>query len=78
MENVEFQNKKYRVREIKLPEFGVVKISTTNLDEVLMKKGSTYISNHAQNIDEQIFFFVSENEIELNEQILVKLILQSI
>lgn len=78
MENVEFQNKTYKVREIKLPEFGIVKISTTNLDEVLMKKGSAYISKQAQNIDEKIFFFVGEDEIELDEKVLMKLILQSI
>lgn len=72
MDNITFLNKQFRVREIKLPDLGYVLVSTTNLNDVLMINGSEYVSDEAQKIDEQIYFFVEENEIELNEKELTK------
>ncbi|HET8828578.1 MAG TPA: hypothetical protein VFM79_04520, partial [Pelobium sp.] len=66
--------KQFRVREIKLPDLGYVLVSTTNLNDVLMINGSEYVSDEAQKIDEQIYFFVEENEIELNEKELTKIV----
>lgn len=76
METVKFQNKEYKIREIKLPELGNVFISTTSLNDALMNNGSDYVSIEAQYIDEEIYFFVEDNEIEMNERSLAKLIIQ--
>lgn len=74
MDAVKFQNIKYKLREIGLPEVGNVFISTTNLNNALMNNGSNYVSDEAKKIDEEIYFFVEENEIELNEVHLIELI----
>lgn len=74
MDEITFLNKQFRVRKIKLPDLGYVLISTTNLNDVLMVNGSEYVSDVAQKIDEQIYFFVEENEIELNKKELTKIV----
>jgi hypothetical protein len=76
MDTIKFQNKEYRIREIELPGLGIVLISTTNLSDALMNNGSDYVSDVAQNIDEEIYFFVEENEIEMDEVDLANLICQ--
>jgi len=76
MDTIKFQNKKYKAREIELPELGNVLISTTSLNDALMNNGSDYVSDEAKNIDEEIYFFVEESEVEINEVDLVKLISQ--
>ena len=73
METIEFQNKQYPVREIKFPKVGEVLISTTSLNEALLKKGN-YVSENAVIIDELIYFFVNEREITLSEKNLINLI----
>lgn len=76
MEKVEFENKEYVVKEIKLPRIGNVYISTTSLNDALMYNGNDYVSVEAQKIDEMIYFFVEENEIEMNEEDLIKLVIR--
>jgi hypothetical protein len=76
MNTIKFQNKEYKTREIELPEFGNVLISTTSLNDALLNNGSNYVSDEAKNIDDEICFFVEENEIEMNEVDLVELISQ--
>ena len=74
MDSIKFLNKEFKVREIKLPKIGYVFISTTNLSDALLNNGSEYVSKEAQNIDERLYFFVEENEIELDESDLINLI----
>jgi len=73
MEIIGFQNREFKVREISLPEFGDVLISTNSLNELLLKDGS-YVSDEAIRIDEQIFYFVDENEIAFSDEELISLI----
>ena len=73
MELIEFQKMQYRVREIKLPKVGKVMISTTSLNEALLKNGN-YVSDNAVTIDEQIYYFVNEREITFSDKKLIKLI----
>ncbi|RKS00852.1 hypothetical protein [Flavobacterium sp. 102] len=74
MDTIKFQNKEYKAREIELNELGKILVSTTSLNNALMINGSNYVSNEAENIDERIYYFIEEDEIELNETDLVKLI----
>ena len=52
---------KYSTREITLPEYGTVTISTEKLSDNLFTEAGDYISNEAKTIDEDIFFFVPED-----------------
>jgi hypothetical protein len=78
MDSINFKNKQFKVREIKLPEIGNIFISTTSLNNALINNVSNYISKDARNIDEQIYFFVEEDEIKLSEKDLIKLVTQQI
>jgi hypothetical protein len=74
MDTVTFQNKEFKIREIELPEFGKVLISTTSLNESLFIKDGRYVSEEANGIDDQIYYFVEENEIELKEEKIISLL----
>jgi hypothetical protein len=74
MNTIKFQNIEYKVREIELPQIDNVFISTSTLNDALLNNGSDYVSQEAQSIDEQIFYYVEENEIEFNEADLIKLV----
>lgn len=74
MDTLKFKNKEYRLREIELPELGKVLISTTGLNNALMNNGSSYVSEEAKSIDEEIYFFVEDKEIELQSAQLISLI----
>lgn len=74
IDTITFNNKKYKIREIELPELGNIRISTVDLNDNLLIDGSRYISEEARNMDEEIYFFVEENEIESREEELVDLL----
>ena len=74
MDVLKFQKIDYKFREIQLLDLGSVLISTTSLNNALMSNGSDYVSDEAKRVDEEIYFFVEEDEIELNEVDLGKLI----
>ncbi|MCM0665126.1 hypothetical protein [Flavobacterium tyrosinilyticum] len=78
MAEICFQNRKFKIREIKLPEIGSVLISTTSLNELLLNKNQNYVSNEANKIDESIYFFVDDNEIELSDIELLDLITKEV
>jgi hypothetical protein len=70
---ITFEGKDYKMREIFVKTIGCVNIATTSLNEVLFGKGF-YQSKEAQYIDEQIFYFVEENQIDLSRNVLNKLV----
>jgi hypothetical protein len=75
---ITYKNINYKVRNINLPEFGEVLISTSVLNEKLLNEKGSYDSAEAANIDEQIFYFVDENEIDLTDIELKKILVQQI
>ncbi len=78
MDNIEFQNREFKVREIELPEFGIVRISITSLNELLLNKDGSYSSKEAEAVDEKIFYFVEDNEIEQSDEELIKVVLSEV
>ena len=74
MDTLKFQNIEYQIREIEMPEIGNILISTTSLNNVIMNNGHVYISEEAKNIDDEIYFYVEDNEIELQDIELISLI----
>ncbi len=73
-----FQNINFKTREIALPEFGNVLISTNTLNEKLLNSNGSYVSEEALKIDEYIFYFVEEGEIELPETELTELLINQV
>jgi len=66
----------YRIRTIKLKNKETVTISTTDLNASLFDDNWQYISDDARHIDELIFYFVNEDEIELPEKFLSEIVYQ--
>lgn len=58
-----FQNIEYPIRQVNLPKFGKVSVSIDALNEKVINKNNGYVSKEAAYIDEQIFFFISEDYI---------------
>ena len=77
METIKFEDKDFPSVIINLP-FGKRRISTIQLNELLMNFDGNYVSEEAKNIDEQIFYFVKEEALYLNENELINLILSEI
>ena len=78
MDIINFNNKEYKVREVELPELGNVLISTNSLNESLLNKCGAYVSDEAIAVDENIFYFVNDIEIELSDQQLMNLLTEEI
>ncbi len=78
MDLIIFQSTEYKSREIQLPDFGNVLISTTSLNRGLFDKNACYVNDEACFIDEQIFYFVEENEIILPIKSLKRLLLKQL
>ena len=74
MDTITFQKSQYKVREVKLPEQGNVFISTRSLNNQLLDNGGGYVSDEAISIDESIFYYVEEREIELSDSELSQLL----
>lgn len=78
MNKIELQNNQYRVRELELPEIGNVLISTAELNQSLLNDDGSYVSEEAISVDESIYYFVDEIEIELPENELINLLISEI
>ena len=78
MDIINFNNKEYKVREVEFPELGNVLISTNSLNESLLNKYGAYVSDEAIAVDENIFYFVNDIEIELSGQQLMNLLTEEI
>lgn len=78
MDTINFQNKKFKIRELELPEIGNVLISTNSLNESLLNESGGYVSDEAIVVDENIFYFVNDNKIKLSNKELMNLIIKEI
>ena len=78
MQTIEFQNKEFKIREVYLHEFGNVIVSTISLNRQLLNKVGNYVSDEARFVDEQLFFFVEESEIDLPEYKLIDIITEQV
>jgi hypothetical protein len=71
-----FRGKTYPAREIEIPDYGAVLISTSSLNDALMNDDhSDFVSDEARTIDEQIYYFVEDSEIGLGDVTLAKLLI---
>jgi hypothetical protein len=66
MDSIIFNSVSYPIRTIKLIKWGVVTISTTNLECLLLDSDTDdYVSNEARSVDEMIFYYVEKNQLNL-------------
>lgn len=77
MKIIEFEGKTYPSVLVNMP-FGERRISTETLNESLMNFDGSYVSENARIVDEEIFYFVAEESISIENYKLVKLILSEI
>ena len=70
---ITFNDSVYNSRRLEFEGCEVL-ISTTNLNEALFSPEGKYLSEEAELIDNQIFYFVEKNEIGLSDKILVELL----
>ncbi len=73
-----FNGTRFTTREINLPQFGLVVICTMALNKMLFDDLGAYVSDEAFLIDESIFLFVNDNEIDIPEDELKTLILSTV
>ncbi len=78
MDIINFQNNEFKIRELELPEIGNVLISTNSLNESLLNETGGYVSNEAIVVDENIFYFVNDNEMKLSDKDLINLITEEL
>lgn len=78
MLNIKFQNQLYKVREIALPKIGNVLISTEPLNDLLFNERGQYVSEEAIAVDERIYYFVTEKEIEFNTKRLKNFLIREV
>lgn len=78
MFTINFQNKDFKIRELDLPEYGNVLISTTSLSDLIIDEKGNYLSNEAQILDEKIFYFVKDKQIDLDENKLISQLLKEL
>lgn len=71
---ITFNNKNFKTRLVETEDFGEVLISVEELNDILLDYEGAYISKEAEFVDQQIFYFVSDNEIDLPAEKLAKLI----
>jgi len=72
---VTYKNKSYPTRVIDLPSFDEVLISVTSLNETLLLENGEYASKDAEKIDDEIFYFVDDNQISLSDNELRELLI---
>ena len=77
MRIIEFDGEKYPSTMVNMPG-GERMVSTETLNEALMNFDGSYVSENARIIDEEIFYFVADEDISLKNDKLVKLILSEI
>jgi len=77
MEMIKFEGIEYPVLQLNFP-FGERIISTEKLNGNLMNIDGSYVSESARMIDEEIFYFVDEENLNLTNKDLIQLILNEI
>lgn len=68
-----FDDKLHETKWMKLPEFGNVLIAKTSLRNLLLNDDCEYTSEKSKIIDESIFFYVEDEEFNMSNKSLSKL-----
>lgn len=77
MENqktITFNGVEYKVRGVRIPSSGYVEVSTVSLEKVLMDEDGLFVSDEAQEIDEGLFYYLEDDQIDMPEAELEQLL----
>lgn len=66
MNTIQFENKKFKIRQIQTKDGLERIIASTELNNSLLTETGNYKSVEARKIDEQIYFFVDKPQLNLN------------
>ena len=66
MNRIQFENKKFKIRQIQTKDGLKRIIASTELNNSLLTENGNYVSVEARKIDEQIYFFVDKPQLNLN------------
>lgn len=66
MDTIQFENKKFKLRQIQTKDGLNRIIASTELNNSLLTESGNYVSVEARKIDEQIYFFVDKPQLNLN------------
>jgi hypothetical protein len=66
MDTIQFENKKFKIRQIQTKDGLKRIIASTELNNSLLTESGNYVSVEARKIDEQIYFFVDKPQLNLN------------
>jgi hypothetical protein len=72
MNTIKFENKEYEVKEITLDEIGSVLIGSESLCKELIPDCKDFKSDEARNIDEHIYFYVSDEILQSDNKSLTE------
>lgn len=64
----------HEAKEMRIPEFGHVLISNMTVRNLLLNDDYEYSSIDAREVDEKIFFYVEDFQLNMDKQFLTKLI----
>lgn len=82
MKSIEFEGKKYPIRFVKITFDGSTSIEPVSIlsleKELITKDFDDWVSDEAECVDEQIFFYVQDKEIHFSNSELKKIIEGSI
>lgn len=73
-----FEGKEYPAREVKIGDYGNVIVSVVSLNNMLIDQLCVPVSDEAEEIDDGIFFYVEDNEIDLPDEEIEKIVLENI
>lgn len=64
---MEYKGKVYPVYEVEIPGWGIQLVSVESLENALLTQDYEYVDDKARYIDEQIFFYVGDDDIERDD-----------
>lgn len=70
---IEFNGKSYPAREVCLEDNDYT-ISVSSLNEALLDGNGNYVSENAKNIDEDIFYYLEDSDIEKPDEEIIKIL----
>ena len=76
---VNYEGRDYPVREVCVGgDIGNVLVSVMSLNDALVDVNGCPVSDEAERVDDEIFFYVGDSEIVLSDEEIAKIVLQNI
>ena len=67
MNSVKFEHQNYQIRQVDIENSEIRNIASTTLNKRLINAKGSYTSEEARYVDEQIYFFVEPDILDLND-----------